>query len=157
VSGVSYARTGSGAGFVTHRLRVCELVLFTCHMMCSLSMNNSMLFLLLRTTLLALTACVATVYGAPVNSDTQAMVRKFSLTFCNVFYCTCRIWDFHGDENSCCGLSTPSQLNAICGRCWYIATRSQYDTLTRSLQCKYVSSEHSITLSLDVLYSIHDR
>jgi energy-converting hydrogenase Eha subunit A len=46
--------------------------------MCSLSVNSSMLFLLLRTTLIALTACVATVYGAPVQSDTQAMVRKLT-------------------------------------------------------------------------------
>jgi peptidoglycan/LPS O-acetylase OafA/YrhL len=54
--------------------------------MCSLSMNGSMLFLLLRTTLLALTACIVTVYGAPVHSDTQAMVRKFSLTIGNKSY-----------------------------------------------------------------------
>jgi len=115
---------------------VCELALFTCHTMCSLSMNSSMLFLLLRTTLLAFTACVATVYGAPVQSDTQAMVRKFSLTFGNKSYYTCRIRDFHGDENSFYGLSTPRHLNAICGRCWYIANRSQYGTLTRSLECR---------------------
>lgn len=107
---------------------VCELVLSTCQMMCSLNMNSSMLFLLLRTTLLALTACVATVYGAPVQSDTQAMVRKFILTFGNKSYYTCRIRDFHGDENSCCGVSTPSHLSAICGRYRYIPTRSQYGT-----------------------------
>jgi len=135
---------------------VCELVHSVCHMMCSLSMNSSMLFLLLRTTLLALSACVATVYGAPVQSDTQAMVRNFSLTFGNEFYSICRIWDFHGDENSCCGLSTPRELNAICGRCWYIPTRSQYGTLTRSLECEWVSSERGITVVLDVPYSIHD-
>jgi hypothetical protein len=44
-----------------------------------------MLFLLLRTTLLTLTVCVATVYGAPVQSDTQAMVRTFtSLSLTNL-------------------------------------------------------------------------
>jgi len=156
VSALSYTRTGSGAGFVIHHYGVCELVLSACRMMCSLSLNSSMLFLLLRTTLLALTACVATVRGAPVNSDTRAMVRNFSLTFSNKSYSICRIWDFHGDENSRCVLSTPKELNAICGRCWYIPTRSQYGTVTRSLECEWVSSEYGITVGLDVLYSICD-
>lgn len=50
------------------------------HDMPSLHFNESMLFLLLRTTLFVVTTCVATSHGAPVQSDTQAMVRKCTTT-----------------------------------------------------------------------------
>jgi hypothetical protein len=96
VTSLSYTTAGSGwcSSPVTSiaDCGVCGLVLSTCYIMCSRSINSSMLFLLLRTTLLIVTTCVATMYGAPVvQSDTQAMVRKFSLTFGNKSYSTCRI------------------------------------------------------------------
>lgn len=95
---------------------ICELVVSACCTMCSLGTNNSMLFLLLRTTLLIIATCVATMCGAPVQSDTQAMVSNFG----NKSYFTCRIWDFQRDENSYCGiLKTPRKVNTIWRRCWY--------------------------------------
>ncbi|XP_069668849.1 stromelysin-3 isoform X2 [Periplaneta americana] len=45
--------------------------------------DNSMLFLLIRTTLLIISACVATSYGAPVQSDTQAMIYLSQFGYMN--------------------------------------------------------------------------